>query len=189
MPRVNFVQKARKDNPVAKAGESYYWWKFRYGGKHYSLTRPRESQLTQSEFLGAMYSLLEEIQDFTLKAGTGPTTCKDCDGTGEKLSCGNLETCHECDGLGKVPDTSWRKQASEFIESLQSQLEEMESGQQDRLDNMPDQLQDGNTGELLQDRINECSIMMADLDNSDPEDFEVAEEWLEAIRQLDYNGG
>ena len=63
MPRVHFVQKARKDNPAVKAGESYYWWKFRYGGKRYSATRPRQSQLTQSPYFGTVYSLMEEIED------------------------------------------------------------------------------------------------------------------------------
>jgi hypothetical protein len=63
MPRVTFVKKARKDNPVCARGESYYWWKFRYGGKRYSLRRPRPSQLTQSAFYGAMRSLTEMIDD------------------------------------------------------------------------------------------------------------------------------
>jgi hypothetical protein len=52
MPRVHHVKKARKDNPVAKKGEPYYWWKFRYGTKHYSKTPPRASQLTQSKWSG-----------------------------------------------------------------------------------------------------------------------------------------
>ena len=43
MPRVNYVKKARKNNPAVKRGESYFWWKFRYGGKQYSKTRPRQS--------------------------------------------------------------------------------------------------------------------------------------------------
>lgn len=63
MPRVHFVKKARKDNPVAKKGESYYWWKFRYGGKRYSRTRPRASQLTQSPYYGAVRALVEQIED------------------------------------------------------------------------------------------------------------------------------
>jgi len=63
MPRVTFVKAARKDNPVAKKGESYYWWKFRYGGKRYSLTRPRPSQLTQSAYYGTIRSLVEQIED------------------------------------------------------------------------------------------------------------------------------
>ncbi len=64
MPRVNYVKKARKDNPVCKAGESYYWWKFRYGGKRYSLTPPKRSQLTQSEYFGRLYDLDDRVTSF-----------------------------------------------------------------------------------------------------------------------------
>jgi len=65
MPRVTFVKKARKKNPVCKKGESYYWWKFRYGGKRYSLTRPRASQLTRSAYFGTIYAMQEEIEDWS----------------------------------------------------------------------------------------------------------------------------
>lgn len=61
MPRVHFVKKARKDNPAVDAGESYYWWKFRYQGKRYSKTRPRRSQLTQSGFLSTLYDLEDNL--------------------------------------------------------------------------------------------------------------------------------
>lgn len=60
MPRVTFVKKARRDIGDIKAGESYYWWKFRFGGKRTSRTRPKQSQLTQSEFWGAIYALQED---------------------------------------------------------------------------------------------------------------------------------
>ena len=63
MPRVTYVKSARKDNPVCKAGEPYYWWKFRHGGKRYSLLRPRPSQLTQSPYLSSVRSLVERIND------------------------------------------------------------------------------------------------------------------------------
>jgi hypothetical protein len=62
MPRVTHVKSARKDNPVCQKGEPYFWWKFRYGGKRYSLTRPKPSQLTQSEYLGTVYGLQEQIE-------------------------------------------------------------------------------------------------------------------------------
>lgn len=61
MPRVTFVKKARKDNPVAKKGESYYWWKFRYGGKRYSKTYPKRSQLTQSSFKSTYFDLMDDL--------------------------------------------------------------------------------------------------------------------------------
>lgn len=63
MARATFVKKARKDNPVAKKGESYWWWAFMVGGrggpKHYSKEQPRRSQLTQSSFLSTLW----DIQD------------------------------------------------------------------------------------------------------------------------------
>jgi hypothetical protein len=64
MPRVTHVKKAAKDNNCVKAGESYYWWKFRYGGKHRSKTYPRPSQLTQSNYLGQLYGFQERVEDF-----------------------------------------------------------------------------------------------------------------------------
>lgn len=63
MPRVTFVKKARKDNPAVSKGESYYHWKFRFGGKHYSVARPRSSQLTQSAYYGAVRGMVEQIED------------------------------------------------------------------------------------------------------------------------------
>lgn len=63
MPKVHFVKAARKDNPAVKAGEPYYWWQFRFGGKRFSKTPPRSSQLTQSEKLSRAYELAERLED------------------------------------------------------------------------------------------------------------------------------
>ena len=63
MPKVHFVKKARKDNPAVKAGESYYWWAFRFGGKRYSSVRPRPSQLTSSDKLARIYEAQECVAD------------------------------------------------------------------------------------------------------------------------------
>ncbi len=62
MPRVHYVKKAQKDNSAVKAGQPYYWWKFRYGGKHKSATRPRHSQLCQGKN-GAFYAATEVFED------------------------------------------------------------------------------------------------------------------------------
>lgn len=61
MPRLHFVKAARKDNPVAKKGEPYYWWQFAFGPKRYSKTQPSRSQLTQSDFLGQLYDIEDRI--------------------------------------------------------------------------------------------------------------------------------
>ena len=71
MPRVHFVKSARKANPVAQPGQSYYWWKFRHGGKRYSLKYPRPSMLTQSEYLSTLRSLVEQVQDFDVEKDGG----------------------------------------------------------------------------------------------------------------------
>jgi uncharacterized protein (DUF3084 family) len=61
--KVNFVKSARKAIPSAniKIGDSYYWWKFRYGGKRVSKDRPNRSQLTQSDFLSQVYDLEDSV--------------------------------------------------------------------------------------------------------------------------------
>jgi len=77
MPRVTHVKSARKDNPVCKKGESYYWWKFRYGGKRYSLTRPRPSQLTNSPYYSQVRSLVEQIEDTNIADNDDFTALRD----------------------------------------------------------------------------------------------------------------
>jgi hypothetical protein len=77
MARAHFVRSARKDHPEAgvKKGESYYWWAFMVGGrggpKHYSKTPPKRSQLTQSEFLSALYDIEDDISASALVADDG----------------------------------------------------------------------------------------------------------------------
>lgn len=65
MPRVHHVKKARKDHPQygIKKGESYYWWKFRFGGKQVSKTHPKRSQLTQSSFLSQLWDIEDGISE------------------------------------------------------------------------------------------------------------------------------
>jgi len=74
MPRVYFVKKARtskksrrcKCGTEIQAGDSYYWWSFRYGGTYISCIscgRPRQSQLTQSDKFSRLYGAQESVLD------------------------------------------------------------------------------------------------------------------------------
>jgi hypothetical protein len=126
MPRVTFVKAARKDNPVCKKGESYYWWKFRYGGKRYSLTRPRQSELTQSEFLSQAYALQERLEDLT---------CEDA------------------------------QELQDELNSIAEEARNLGEEQQDKLYNMPDQLQDGDVGQMLEERYNACEEFASELED------------------------
>ena len=65
MARANYVKCARKDNSAVSKGQPYWWWKFRYGPKHYSTTRPRASQLTQSAYKGTLLGIQEQGFDAT----------------------------------------------------------------------------------------------------------------------------
>ena len=127
MTKVTFVKKARKDNPVAKAGENYYWWSFRFGGKHYSKTPPKPSQLTGSEYLSAGLALAE---DFDPRANAPVEELAD-----------------------------WLRQYAE-------QVRELGSEQEDKLSGMPDSLQEGPTGQLLQERSEACESMADELDTA-----------------------
>lgn len=113
MARATFVKKAQKDYPEhgIKKGESYYWWKFRFGGKHFSKTQPSRSQLTQSEFYGRVYDLEDRIA--ALEADE------------------NLPS---------------------EIEDIASELRDIASECEDKRNNMPESLQDSDSGQLLEER-------------------------------------
>jgi len=66
MPRVHKVNKARKDYPEQgiQKGDTYYWWKFRYGGKRMSKDYPKRQQLTNSGFLIQVYGIEDSYQQY-----------------------------------------------------------------------------------------------------------------------------
>lgn len=68
MPRVTHVKKARKPIPSigVEVGDSYYWWQFAFSPRSVSKTPPRPSQLTRSEFLGALYDMQDELGNLEL---------------------------------------------------------------------------------------------------------------------------
>ncbi len=161
MPRVTFVKAAQKDNPVCSKGESYYWWKFRFGGKRYSLTPPRSSQLTQSAYYGAVRGMCEQIED-QFSAGL------------------------DVEGIESVTS------------DIGSQLEELGCEARESLENMPEGLQQGATGELLEERATACEEAQGEVEGIDidfqseldEEDEEVTDEdrdqekqeWLDDIQ-------
>lgn len=122
MPRVTYVKKARKDNPVVKKGGSYYWWKFRYGGKRYSLTRPRPSQLTQSAYFGTIYGMQEGIEDYEVDNVDDFETLKD-DITSQV---DDLRSETE-DSLGNMPDQLQYSPTGELLQERIDALEGIES--------------------------------------------------------------
>jgi hypothetical protein len=154
MPRVHKVERALKDRPKigVKKGESYYWWKVRLKGcksgtRYESKEMPKPSQLTQSQYLKAIYELQEENW-----------VGRDFDGIEDRRN--------------------------DVMQRIQEILDE----QQEKLDNMPDGLQQGDTGQLIQERIDCLQSAIDDLEGIEiPEesDYNDNEELKEEYGDID----
>lgn len=143
-----------KDKVMIKKGESYWWWKFAFGSKIYSLTKPKRSQLTRSEFLAWLYDLEDEISEATVSDG---------------------------DELESLRD-GW----IDAINSMKDDLEE-------RLSNMPEQLQEVGSGAILTERIEALESWADELEDVDcsvetvePSDVYEENEKEEGEEQADY---
>jgi hypothetical protein len=123
MARVHFVKKARKDQPGGiKAGESYYWWKFRRGGKHYSKTAPRPSQLTQSEYLSSAYALQEQVEDMKIDPGDLQAAADELRSVADEVR--NLGQEQE-DRIGNMPDSLQDGEVAEMMRGRAEACEEL----------------------------------------------------------------
>ncbi len=142
MPRANFVKAARKDNPVCKKGESYWWWKPMVGGrggaKRYSKTQPTRSQLTQSDFLGSLYRIEDE----------------------------SFKGVEDAEGLKAVAE----------------EIRELGTEQQEKYDNMPEGLQQGDTGQTIEERAQGCETWAEEIDS-------IADALETALEELETLGG
>ena len=126
-------------------GESYWTWAFMTGPQMYSKTRPRQSQLTQSEFMSTYYGIMEQIEDWD-------------------------------------PEDRDESTLEDFVEDIKSQLEELRDETQERLDNMPESLQESDSGQLLQERIDECDNLISEFESIDTS-FDYDEDDLEDEKQ------
>jgi hypothetical protein len=145
MARAHQVRRAQKDYPDhgIKKGEPYWWWKFMVGGrggpKHYSKTQPKPSQLTQSEFLGELYSIQEDVE--AAKAEEGLEDVRDdavsrlndlADEQDSKLS--NMP-----DSLQQGPSGELLTERAEACRSAASELENLTLDDSDKEDGESDE--------------------------------------------------
>lgn len=155
--RAHFVKRARKSYPDhgIKKGESYYWWKFRYGGKRFSKTPPKPSQLINSPFLSEVASIEEELGELN-------------------------------------PDDMNADDVRDAIENAKGWLEDLQSETEDKLNNMPESLQQGPTGELLQGRVDSLGDMISELEGVECEEGEEGNsgvsDAVDALQQISYGG-
>lgn len=55
------IPKDETDPVFIEKGQSYWWWQFKNGPKRLSKTKPKRSQLTQSNYLSQLYDLEDRI--------------------------------------------------------------------------------------------------------------------------------
>lgn len=133
------------DTLFCAKGETYYAWGMMVGGRGVqkkSKTPPTRSQLTNSEFLGAMYDLEDGL---------------------------SFDQVESPEDLEAVRD------------EIAGQLRDLGQEQTDKYDNMPDGLQQGDTGQLLEQRAEACENIASEFDDvdlvySEPDDQELEDE-------------
>lgn len=135
-----------------KKGESYWWWSFKTAyssSKRYSKTRPRPSQLTQSEFLSTLYAIQERIED---------------------LEASNF------DDIASIESER---------DDIVSELEQLKDETQDKFDNMPDGLQQGDTGQMLEERVSSLESFISDLEgvSASEDEEEPVQEFINELQQ------
>lgn len=139
------VPKDKSDKIFIAKGESYWWWAFKNGGKHLSKTQPKQSQLTQSNYLGQLYTIQESMDEI------------------------------ECTDPSDIES---------IVDGFKSDLENLRDETQGSLDNMPEGLQQGDTGQLLQERIDACENAISEFESiefeyEEPEDSDLKTEIAE----------
>lgn len=180
MARAHFVKKARKDVPGSdiKAGESYWWWKFRYGGKHVSRTQPRPSQLTQSAYLGQLYDLQDMIGG--LEANDGLESSRD-----DIVS--QLEEMRDTaqESLDNMPDNLRENSSSgemlqERIDAMENAISEFEGFDYSDAPSDDEPEHDDDCAKVLSvDQADECNCSLASEDHKTADEY-----WQEKLNEI-----
>lgn len=80
------------------------------------------------------------------------------------------------------------EEISSFIDELKSEADDLREQQQEKLDNMPEGLQQGDTGQQIQERIDALESFVSELENFDIVEFEEDEEHEEWSEENRVNG-
>ena len=157
VPRLNHVKSARKANPEAgiKVGDEYWWAAFRSPGRAQGYKRFWKSPPKRSELISSpFYAALAESED----------------------TFNELAAQHDRND----PDLS---NVASDLRSVAETIREIASEQEEKLSNMPEGLQQGGTGELLQERASNCESLADSIDSAADE----LENW--SLSDQDYELG
>lgn len=112
-----------------KKGDTYYSWAFAFRPVQFSLTPPRQSQLTQSEFYGAWYGIQENFEDSEINSQ------EDFDSVLEEIKsqCEELRDAEEekksnmeCAEMENVPSFELVSERYDAMEEVCSELDNVE---------------------------------------------------------------
>lgn len=163
MPRVTAVKKAQKNQGECgrcgikiKKGDGYRWWKFNFGGRHVRCLKPDCAPKPRDLTRSEFYGSLYDIQD-------------------------SVETALDDFRNGGEPGDL----ASALNDAAQ-QLRDLGEECQGKFDNMPEGLQQGDTGQLLENRAQECEGKADELESAASE-IESMELYDDSAKYLDEN--
>jgi len=167
MAIVHFVEHARKDNVVCKKGESYYYWTTRItiGKSYHGQKHFSKTKPKRSALTNSDF--LAQIYDIEDDqiGGLSALDFKEADDLSSEAS--NIADC----------------------------IRQIGDEQDEKLSNMPEGLQQGSTGEMIQERIDECENMASQIDSvdfdfdGDPDDFDAwIKDKIAEIQEVSYGG-
>ena len=143
MPRVILVVKAQKNQGQCgkcqapiKKGGGYKWWKFRFGGRRVRCLKPECSPKPSDLTQSEFYGTLYSIQE-------------------------SVETALDNFRNGGEPED-----VASALNDAASELRELGEECRGKLDNMPEGLQQGDTGQLLEQRADECESKADELESA-----------------------
>ncbi len=135
---------------VVERGASYYWWQFMNQGKHYSLTPPHRSELTQSGFLSQLYDLQDKLSAFSADVVTQVESSEHIQEWVEEF-CASIDTLkEECEeSMENIPENLQESPVSELLQERIQGLEEWK----DQLESVSCEVDDEEIQEQAQDDI------------------------------------
>lgn len=175
MPRVNSAMKNRAGKKIKcgrcgkeiKPGDKYFYFTFRYGGKHIRCAEhyPRPSELTQSKMSG-VYAAVEGVEDTIAEVRAGKSNIEDLAGALESAA-DDVDSVKDeyQEGLDNMPD-GLRDAAYEtedkinelesFAETLRGAAEEVREAETDNEDEQEDAIE--NTCGIAENALGELSL-------------------------------
>lgn len=153
-----------KDMVFIAKGESYYWWQFQNSPKHFSKERPKQSQLTQSNYLSQLYTIQEQMDDFA------PESAEDIESFVDTIK-SDLE--------------SLKDETESSLENMPESLQSSPTGEllQERIDALDNAISEFDGIDFDYEEPDEDAIKDELKDENDDEDYEPTEEEIDERKQ------